>query len=55
MMQGSPEIEDLRTTGSLASNSAFLAQLAIEEQRMEDDAEDFKLWPIIQLHFLYRF
>jgi hypothetical protein len=55
MLQGSPQIENLRATGSLASNGPFLTQLAIEEQRAEEDADDFKLWPIIQIGLLYRF
>lgn len=55
MMQGSPKIDNLTATGSLASNSAFQQQLALEEQRAEDDAHDFKMWPIIQLGLLYRF
>jgi len=55
MLQGSPKIDNLRSTGSLAANPAFLQQLAIEEQRAEDDADDFKLWPILQIGLLYRF
>jgi hypothetical protein len=56
MFQGSPKIEDLRATnGTLASNPLFLANLAEEERRMEEDAEDFKYWPVLQLQFLYRF
>jgi hypothetical protein len=55
MLQGSPQINDFAATGTLASNPAFIQQLAIEEQRAEDDAHDFKLWPIIQIGLLYRF
>lgn len=55
MMQGSPKIDNLRATGALASDPAFVQQLAIEEQRAEDDADDFKLWPILQIGLLYRF
>ncbi len=55
MMQGSPQIDNLRATGLLASDPAFIQQLAIEEQRAEDDADDFKLWPILQIGLLYRF
>lgn len=56
MMQGSPKIENLASTGgTLSSNSTFLAQLALEEQRAEDDAKDFKYWPIIQIGLAYRF
>jgi hypothetical protein len=55
MLQGSPRINDLTASGTLAGNPAFIQQLAIEEQRAEDDAHDFKLWPIIQIGLLYRF
>jgi hypothetical protein len=55
MLQGSPKINDLTASGTLANNPAFIQQLAIEEQRAEDDAHDFKLWPIIQIGLLYRF
>jgi hypothetical protein len=55
VMQGSPKLENLSASGTLGSNSAFLAQLAEEERRIEEDARDFKLWPIIQLQLMYRF
>jgi len=55
MLQGSPKIDNLQATGSLASNQAFLTQLAIEEQQAEDDADDFKMWPILQISLSYRF
>lgn len=55
MVQGSPKIENLRASGPLSSNQAFLNQLAIEQARVEEDAEDFEYWPVIQVSFLYRF
>jgi hypothetical protein len=55
MLQGSPKIDNLQATGSLANNQAFLTQLAIEEQQAEDDADDFKLWPILQISLAWRF
>ncbi len=55
MFQGSPKIENLAATGSLASNGAFLAEIEEEELEIEDDAKDFKYYPIVQLGFLYRF
>lgn len=54
-MQGSPRLESLTASGTLGSNSAFLTQLAEEERRIEEDADDYKLWPIIQLQLMYRF
>jgi hypothetical protein len=56
MMQGSPKIENLAATGgTLSGNSTFQQQLLLEEQRAEEDAKDFKYWPIIQLGLSYRF
>jgi hypothetical protein len=56
MMQGSPRIENLTSTGgTLSTNTAFLQQLALEEQRAEDDADDYKYWPILQIGLSYRF
>ena len=34
---------------------AIAEKAELEEQRAEDDADDFKLWPILQLGLLYRF
>jgi hypothetical protein len=55
MMQGAPRIDNLQASGALASNQAFLAQLAIEEQQAEADAHKFKLWPILQIGLAWRF
>ncbi len=56
MAQGSPKIRNLQSTGgTLSSNAAFLAELEQERQKAEDDVDDFKLWPVLQLGFLYRF
>lgn len=55
LMQGAPKLENLAASGALGSDPAFLAELAEEERRIEDDADDFKLWPILQVQLLYRF
>ena len=56
MFQGSPTIENLTSTGGLASNQPLLLeQLRIEEARVEEDMEDLDLWPILQLTFSWRF
>jgi hypothetical protein len=56
MAQGSPKIRNLQSTGgTLSSNAAFLAELEQERQQAEDDVDNFKLWPVLQLGFLYRF
>lgn len=55
MFQGSPTVENLKATGLLASNTTFQTNLRQEELNVESDAKDFRYWPILQLHFLYRF
>lgn len=55
MFQGSPRIDDLRATGALANDPTFQAQLLDEQRQIEDDADDFKLWPVVQVGFHYRF
>jgi hypothetical protein len=55
MYQGSPQIDGLRATGLLASNPGFLLDIQEEEARIEEEAEDYKYWPVAQVHFLYRF
>jgi hypothetical protein len=55
MWQGEPKIDDLRATGLLASNPQFQADIDAEEQQIEDDLDDYELWPVLQIEFLYRF
>ena len=55
LMQGSPKFSLTSTGGTLSSNSTFLAELEQERLQAEEDAEDYKLWPVLQLHFMYRF
>jgi hypothetical protein len=56
MTQGAPQIDQLRSTGgTLSTNQAFLSELEKERRSAEDDIDSFRLWPVIQLHLLYRF
>lgn len=55
MFQGSPEINSLRATGTLATNAAFQASLEAEEREIEDDIDNFKVYPVVQLSVGYRF
>jgi hypothetical protein len=56
LAQGAPQISQLHSTGgTLSSNPAFLAELEKERQNAAEDMDSFKLWPVIQLHVLYRF
>jgi hypothetical protein len=55
VMQGSPKFDLAASGGTLSSDPTFLAELEDERAQAEEDAEDFKFWPVLQLHFLYRF
>jgi hypothetical protein len=55
MFQGSPRISDLSATGTLASNADFKASLLREEREVEDDLDQYKVYPILQIALGYRF
>ena len=55
LWQGEPTINNLRATGLLAGTNQFQADIEREEQRIEDELDDYDLWPILQVEFLYRF
>jgi hypothetical protein len=55
VLQGSPKLTLTSEGGTLSSNGAFLAELEQERAQAEEDAEDYKFWPVLQLHFKYRF
>lgn len=55
MYQGQADV-DLDTEDGLLSNDAVLqANLAIEENEVEDDLEDFVVYPVVGLALIYRF
>jgi hypothetical protein len=58
MFQGSPKASVYSQGSSLEGTPAyqqFLAELQQEVDEAEDDAKDFKAWPVLQLHLSYRF
>jgi hypothetical protein len=55
MFQGSPTINNLHATGTLASDPEFQANLRREEQEVEGDLDNFKVYPIVQLSIGYSF
>jgi hypothetical protein len=55
LYQGSPDVSLTANAGSLADDPTFQAALANEEQDVEDDLEDFTLYPVIGLAATYRF
>jgi hypothetical protein len=59
MKQGSPQVS-VTNTGSLATDQGatgqqFRARLAQEVADAEDEAKDYKFWPVLQLHLSYSF
>jgi len=51
---GSPNV-DLSITGPLASNPLLLADLAEEEEEIEDELDKFRFYPVLSLTLYYRF
>jgi hypothetical protein len=51
---GTPRVS-LQANGPLASDPAFRRELAQEEDNLEDDLSDFKLYPIVSISLFYRF
>ena len=47
--QGSPKLA-ATSTGTLASDPTFQADLDQQVAEWQDDVKDYKLWPVIQLH-----
>jgi len=54
MIQGSPNA-DLSANGTLAGNAAFLADLAREEDNLQNALEDYEFYPVIMVGLTYRF
>ncbi len=55
MLQGSPKLQNLQASGLLAQNPSLQTDLKAEALAIENDASQFKIWPVLQLHVLYRF
>ncbi len=52
--QGSPKV-DLSADGTSASDPTFQSQLAIEEENLQDDLDEFKVYPVLSIGISYRF
>lgn len=51
---GSPNVT-LRATGPFANDPALLADLALEEEEIEDDLDVVRLYPVLSFTLYYRF
>jgi len=54
LWQGEP-IVSLNSTGLLANDPTFLAELESERRELEDELSNIKAWPVISLGFVYNF
>lgn len=56
LFQGAPRVKMLRSEGgSLSNDPGFQAQLAQERVEIENDLDDYRLYPIVQVSLGYRF
>ena len=55
MYQGRADVELDAEGGALEGNTVLEDNLAIEEENIEDDLEDYVVYPVIGLAFSYRF
>lgn len=56
LFQGAPRLRDFRSEGgTLSGDPAFQAQLERERVELENDIDDYRLYPVVQLSLGYRF
>ena len=55
LFQGKVRVRNFANTGTLANNAAFRADLERERLSLQDDVDDFKIYPIAQFSIGYRF
>jgi len=54
LWQGEPLVE-LAADGALATNAGFQVALEAERRELEEEFNEFKVWPVLQLGVVYRF
>ena len=52
--QGSPDVS-LSATGTLSNNATFKEELRKEEKALQDDLDNFTIYPVISLGVTYQF
>jgi hypothetical protein len=55
MFTGSPQVNLTASGGTLSNDSNFQNQVAIEEQNLEDDVEDYEIYPVVQVGITFGF
>ncbi len=54
IFQGTPDVK-LRSDGTAAGNPVFVADLQDEEDDLQDDADKFKIYPVLSFGISYCF
>lgn len=55
LFQGAVRVREFRATGALANDATFRANLETERRDLQDDVDDYKVYPIMQFAIGYRF
>jgi len=55
MFTGSPQVDLTSTGGSLSSDANFQTQLAAEEQALQNDIDDYEIYPVVQAGLTFSF
>jgi hypothetical protein len=55
LFQGKVRIREFTSSSNFASNPAFRASLEAERRDLQDDVDDYKVYPILQFSIGYRF
>jgi len=55
MFTGSPQVNLTASGGTLSNDTAFLAELAQEEQNLQEDVNDYEVYPVVQAGLTFSF
>ena len=55
MFTGSPQVNLTSTGGTLSNDANFQTQLAVEEQNLQDDINDYEIYPVVQSGLTFAF
>lgn len=55
MFTGSPQVNLTASGGTLSNDANFQNQLAIEEQNLQDDINDYEVYPVVQAGLTFAF
>lgn len=55
MFTGSPQVDLTSSGGTLANDPNFQTQLALEEQTLQDEINDYEIYPVVQAGLTFSF